>query len=434
MKTRMFSLGNPWRTVLLVMAVAAADFLFSFVSLGLGMDSGAVPDPEHAGVEWIRYAICPVLAPLGAVALIWRNRFPKSVAAATAVVGALSFTGMAFLVALYLLAKRRLSWWVAAVIALSVGAEALVGVEPLAWDVALAAVVLLAAVAGWGAYRGQRARDREARLASLRQRAELAELDRAADVERSRLAERHRIAREMHDTLAHRMSLVAVQAAALQVDAPDAETAASARLIRQTAHAALGELRDVLGVLHEDGSMGAVQWQPAMNGRRDESDPGASASQSRTAPSGAEQISGLLDEWRLAGIMVDYSPNLELLAALPDAVSRAAFRVVQEGVTNVARHAPGAPAEVSLELAHDLSGGTAAQNAELQITVTNGPGGQSEPALGAGLGLVGLAERIQLLGGSLEHGPAGNGFELSARIPFTMTEVAPTDNQEWASQ
>ena len=80
-----------------------------------------------------------------------------------------------------------------------------------------------------------------------------AEATQVAEVERSKLAERHRIAREMHDTLAHRMSLLAVQAGALQVAAPDGETAESARLMRQTAHDALDELRAVLGVLHDDG-------------------------------------------------------------------------------------------------------------------------------------------------------------------------------------
>lgn len=213
-------------------------------------------DPDHAGLEWARYAVAPVIAPLGAVALIWRHRFPRAVAAATAVLGAFALSGIAFFVALFLLAKRRLDWWVAAVIVLAVSAEALLGSEPFTWGLPLFATVGLCAIAAWGAYRGQPSRLHESQVASLRERAERVETVYAADVERSRLAERYRIAREMHDTLAHRMSLVAVQAAALQMDAQDTETASSARLIRETAHAALGELRDVLGVLHEDGTSG----------------------------------------------------------------------------------------------------------------------------------------------------------------------------------
>ncbi|MHA7269711.1 sensor histidine kinase [Arthrobacter sp. HLT1-20] len=387
--------ASVWRTVLLVIVVAVSDVLMSFLSLGLGVESGAVPDPENAGLDWARFAVAPVLAPLGAVALIWRHSFPKTVAAVAAILGALSFSGVAFLLALFLLAKRRLDWWVAAIIALAMGAEALLGTEPLGWDLVLVGVVLLVGIAGWGAYRGQRARSRELRLATLKERAERAETERVGEVERSRLAERQRIAREMHDTLAHRMSLVAVQAAALQVAAPDAATAEAATVIRETAHAALGELREVLGVLHEDST-----------GEPD-------AARSRTAPSGIGQIADLVDEWRQAGLSVDYTPDPAVGSGIPDALSRAAYRVVQEGITNVARHASEAVAAVTLELRSTESGGLV-----LCVSVMNGPGGPGEPALGAGLGLIGLAERVQLLGGTLDHHPTGAGFELTARIPF----------------
>ncbi|AIY00924.1 hypothetical protein ART_1325 [Arthrobacter sp. PAMC 25486] len=435
MKIKMMPVGSPWRTVLLVLVVAAADVVFSMALLGFGLENGTVPDPADAGLEWARYGIAPVLAPLGAVALIWRHRFPKTVAAAAAVLGALSFGGIAFFVALFMLARRRLDWWVAAIIALAVAAEMLFGSEPMAWDVALFGALGWSAIAVWGAYRGQRARLRENQVASLKERAEQAEARHAADVERSRLAERHRIAREMHDTLAHRMSLVAVQAAALQVAAPDAETAGSARLIRETAHAALGELRDVLGVLHEDGTAGpagTARWQAVDPGTATGAPSGGTteAASNRTAPSGIEQIAGLLEEWRLAGINVDYSPNAELDGVLPDAVSRGAFRVVQEGITNVARHAPGAVSAVRLEL-HPFEP-QEPRPQELQITVSNGPGAQSEPAPGAGLGLVGLAERVQLLGGTLDHGPTGSGFQLVARIPFTKQPQNQRDIQEGA--
>ncbi|MDJ0314962.1 histidine kinase [Arthrobacter sp. H35-D1] len=413
MNTKTPTAGSPWRTVLLVVIVAAADFLLSIMNLGISLESGSVPaEPDAA--EYVRYAGLPVLAPLGAVALIWRERFPKSVALAAAALGALSFSGIAFLVALYLLARRGLDGWVVAVIALSIGAEALVGVEPIGWEGALVGVVLLAAIAAWGAYRGQRARFTESRLSSLRERAERAESERNAETERSKLAERHRIAREMHDTLAHRMSLVAVQAASLQVDAPDAETAAAAKLIRETAHAALGELRDVLGVLHEDGNPGTARgWETAMS------------PPSRMAPPGIAQIEGLLAEWRQAGIAVDHAPNTALAeaGAVPDAVSRAAYRVVQEGVTNVARHAPGATAVVTLGLQEPESAGCS-----LRIMVANGPGGEGEAAVGAGLGLIGLAERVLLLGGTLEHGCVDTGYRLLADIPCERREDNWQDN------
>ncbi|WP_218713731.1 sensor histidine kinase [Arthrobacter sp. BF1] len=413
---------SPWRTVLLVLVIAFADILLSIVAIGLGMEDGTVPAPETAGLEWARFALAPLLAPLGAVALIWRHRFPKSVAAAAVVLGAISFSGFAFFIALFLLAKRRLDWWVAGVIVLWVGSEALVGMEPLGWDVALTGVVILAAIAAWGAYRGQRARLRQNQIVSLKERADRVAAEHLAQVEGAQLAERHRIAREMHDTLAHRMSLVAVQAAALQVAAPDAETASSARLIRETAHAALGELRDVLGVLHEDGTTRTAEWTPVKNVETGRTDAGG---QNRTAPSGIAQIPGLLAEWREAGVSVEYAPNPELAAVLPDTVSRAAFRVVQEGITNVARHAPETQAAVSLVLHREES-----ENTELLISVSNGPGAQSEPALGAGLGLIGLAERIQLLGGSLDYGPTTSGFRLMARIPVQRQQIHHDDQED----
>ncbi|WP_449373312.1 sensor histidine kinase [Arthrobacter psychrolactophilus] len=378
--------------------------MFSLAAIGLGIEDGTVPDPENAGLEWARFGFAPIFAPLGAIALIWRHRFPKSVAAATAVLSSLSISGIAFFIALYLLSRRRLSWWVAAVIALYLVVETFVGIGPMSWGLALAIVLLLAAIAAWGAYRGQKARTKAAQLASFKDRAERTEAQRIADTERTQLAERTRIAREMHDTIAHRMSLVAVQAAALQVDAPDSETAQFAQQIRETAHAALSELRDVLGVLHE-GSGNTPQEQ-------------------RTAPSGIGEIEELLAQWRQTGMDISYQAPVEPLPSMPDAISRAAYRVVQEGITNVARHAPEAAATVT------LFSKTMEEARELMITVINGPSTGADASEGAGLGLIGLRERVELLGGSLEHGATGQGasqgFQLKARIPFAVTHDSET--------
>lgn len=400
MMKNMLTVASLWRTVLLVLVVAAADVLLSFMSVGFGLEDGTIPEVAASFSDFARFAFAPLLAPLGAVALVWRHRFPRSVAAATAVLAAVSLSGTAFVVALYLLAKRRLDWWVAAVIALAVAMEALVGLGSMDWQYLIAfSILLYGAIAGWGAYRGQRLRLRASQMAALKDQAERAESDRIGEAKRTRLAERHRIAREMHDTLAHRMSLVAVQAAALQVDAPDPETAFSAALIRDTAHAALGELREVLGVLRDDGA--AAQ----------------EIVQATQAPSDIAQITGLVAQWRLAGIVVTYAPLLQTPEQIPDAVSRAAFRVVQEGLTNVARHAPESEAVVEL-LLHRVGNG----RAELHVTVLNSAGTPGESVPGAGLGLVGLAERVQILGGTLSHGPHKDGFELAARIPFAPHE------------
>lgn len=403
MKIKKLAPRSPWRTVLLVMAVVVADLMMSISSVGLGMDDGTVPNPETAGIEWARFGFAPFIALLGAVALIWRHRFPKSVAAATAVLGALSFSGVAFFVAFFLLAKRRLDWWVAAVIVLSLGAEALLGLEPLGWDLALIGVVILAAIAVWGAYRGQHARLLESRTLALKERAERVEAERAAEITNSKLAERHRIAREMHDTLAHRMSLVAVQAAALQVGAPDKETASAALLMRQTAHEALEELREVLGVLHDDV---AHVPGPLMGNK----------TSPRQAAPGTTELAELVAQWQEAGIEVNCALRGDPEMSVPDAVSRAAYRVAQEGITNAVRHAPGGA--ITLNIQSDPS--------HIQVTVENTAGESAEPALGAGRGLVGLQERVEILDGTLSHSPIIHngvpaGFRLLATIPLPIS-------------
>lgn len=421
----MLPAGSVWRTVLLVISVAAVDIILSIVSVGLDLDTGQIPEPEISGMEWARFGIALLLAPVGALALIGRHRFPKTTAVVTALLGSLSFSALAFVVALFLLAKRRFSWPVAGVIAVSVCAEAVVGIEPLAWPNALFLVLLLGAIAVWGAYRGQRARLLQAQLATLQERAERSEAQRSADSEQSKLGERHRIAREMHDTLAHRMSLVAVQAAALQVAAPDTQTLRAAKLIRETAHAALGELRDVLGVLHEDGTSGSsaisTQWHQHVAASVAGDSCGVvyhPTALDRTAPPGLEEIGGLVSQWRQAGVAIDYSTNLESIGEIPAAVSRAAYRVVQEGITNVARHAPETEAVVRVELLGAQS--PTMQALQLRIVVSNGHGISNEPAVGAGTGLIGLGERIKVLNGILQYGPSDSGFQLQASIPVQL--------------
>ncbi|MEO8220839.1 MAG: hypothetical protein ABI563_08650 [Specibacter sp.] len=115
-------------------------------------------------------------------------------------------------------------------------------------------------------------------------------------------------------------------------------------MIRETAHAAVGELREVLGVVHEDGARTTQQWQPVGTGPAGGTGAGEpDAAMSRTAPSGIDQIAGLVTEWSPAGLIVDYTPNPAQASGIPDAPSRAAYRVVQEGITNVVRHAPRLP-------------------------------------------------------------------------------------------
>jgi signal transduction histidine kinase len=206
-------------------------------------------------------------------------------------------------------------------------------------------------------------------------------------VEQARLAERERIAREMHDVLAHRLSLLAVHAGAMEVrrDAPPAEQQA-AGVIRQCAYDALEDLRTVIGML------------------RTEKEP--SATTDRPQPTLGD-VPALVEQSREAGARIGLS--VDGGDGLPDRVGRHAYRIVQEALTNARKHAPGAPVRV------DISG-----CAERGLTVAVGNAlapGSGIP--GAGAGLAGLRERVQLAGGRLEHGPTPAGeFHLRAWLPW----------------
>ncbi|MFI7106649.1 sensor histidine kinase [Nonomuraea sp. NPDC050227] len=264
---------------------------------------------------------------------------------------------------------------------------------------ALVAVLFGGAVTGWGIL----ARTRRQLLASLAERARRAEADQRQRAEEARRAERLDIAREMHDVLAHRLSLLAVHAGALRFNAAatPAEVAEAAEVIRASAHQALQELRGVIGVL-----------------RRHPGDQPASAERpsAEQPPAGLEP---LVTESRRAGMRIDLREHGIRFADLPEPTRRTAYRVVQEGLTNARKHAPGRTVTVEVR-------GTAGR--ELTVEVRNPPpaGPRAELAdTGAGAGLAGLEERVTLAGGRLDRGPAGDGgFRLAARLPWPRGGVA----------
>jgi signal transduction histidine kinase len=241
---------------------------------------------------------------------------------------------------------------------------------------------------GWGVY----LRTRRALIASLRERADRLEADQLRAAEQARETERRRIAREMHDVLAHRLSLLSVHAGALEFhpDAPAAQVAEAAGVIRTSAAAALDDLRKVITVLRED-------------------------CESSDAPpqAGIGQLNELLDESRSAGMTLSQYLQLPDAGVLPQALGRTVYRVVQEGLTNARKHAPGAPVTVAV---------TADGQAVVTEIISRRPAVTGDPAgvarAGAGAGLVGLAERVALAGGQLEHGPNAIGdFVLRATLP-----------------
>lgn len=251
----------------------------------------------------------------------------------------------------------------------------------------LVGLLINSVVLGWGLF----VRVQRDLVRSLQDRAFEREAEHQLHVEQAREAERRRIAREMHDVLAHRVSLLSLHAGALEFrpDAPPEEIAQAAAVIRTTAHAALEELREVIGVLRESDQRAVEPPQPTL-----------------------AQIPALVEESRAAGMRVRLRLEGSNDEALPVAVGRTAYRIVQEGLTNARKHAPGAAVDVAI---------TDEGAEELVVTVaTRAPVGvvAGSALPGAGTGLIGLTERVALAGGRLEHGPDASGdFVLRATLP-----------------
>ncbi|MEV4551004.1 sensor histidine kinase [Nonomuraea wenchangensis] len=218
----------------------------------------------------------------------------------------------------------------------------------------------------------------------LRRRAEREQIMRAEQV---RAQERARIAREMHDVVAHRVSLIVLHAGALEVRTGDEEAARTAALIGGIGREALTNLRDVLGVLRTTGRRRAEEVAP---------------------PPTFADLDRLLDQSRALGVEVVRHDEGEAREVEP-AVARTAYRVVQEALTNVHRHAADARTDVRVRYRPEA----------LEVEVRNrAPGSPPAGLPGAGWGLVGLRERVELLGGTLRTSAQDDGgFLVAARIP-----------------
>jgi signal transduction histidine kinase len=232
----------------------------------------------------------------------------------------------------------------------------------------------------------ERVAEERARRAALEERAE------AEQAQRAVLEERTRIARELHDVVAHHMSLIAVRAetAPYRLTGLPEPVKAEFSSLSEVAREALAEMRRLLGVLRHD--------QPA-----------ALAPQPQLA-----DLPALIDATRHAGVAVELNVSATL-DQVPTGVGVCAYRIVQESLSNASQHAPGAPVTVSL--------GSDSRTVLLQVA--NGPGnhpGPSQEQRALGHGLTGMRERVALLGGSLSAGPAANGgFVVSAVLPLGET-------------
>ncbi|MBL8928627.1 MAG: sensor histidine kinase [Kineosporiaceae bacterium] len=381
--------GHAWRLV-----VAAVGGFLMFAA-----NIGSIPQPRPDWLRPVALIDVVVLGPLALVLLAFHRRRPLAVAVVvTSLTAVSSVASVAGLICMTSVAARR-----------RVGEIALVGGLGIASGMAYERLypttdpdyrfqlffitLLLTAVIAIGMFIGAR---REL-VWSLRQRAEAAEREQELRVAQAQAQERARIAREMHDVLAHRISLLSMHAGALafRTDLPPQVLREEARLIQRTAQDALTELRSVLGVLRTPG-------EPV----------------ERPQPTLAE-LDDLVGQARGAGPV---EVHRALDGAPPEWLGRQAYRIVQESLTNARKHAPGAPVTVTV---------TGRPGEQLVIEVVDDPARSPEATAGsrgsgavatvpgAGLGLIGLAERAAAAGGTLEHGPVPDGgYVVRARLPW----------------
>ena len=364
--------------------VDSAFFAAAVVGGLLSMDAfrNSVVEPYSQSELAFDYAIGAACC----LALWLRRRWPVALAVAMLVPAALTISGaIAFLVAVFTVGLHRRTTIALLVTVAHFGAAMLFAylrpTDSSIWQWLVLNTAVYAAVLAWALY----VRARRQLLSSLRERAERAEAEQKMLAEQARQAERVRIAREMHDVLGHRVSLIALQAGGLEVKPGlPADVAQAAGVIRETARQALGELRQVIGVLRDsaDSSPAAtIEVPPA------------------PLPTLAD-IPRLVEDSRRAGARVTLDMLVPTDATPPGPLGRDAYRIVQEGLTNVHKHVVGGAATVTVQ------GGP---GTGLQVTVSN-PLPRAEFAQGAGgSGLIGLAERVALAGGTLKHGPTEDG-------------------------
>jgi signal transduction histidine kinase len=354
----------------------------------VGRDS---PDAPHTTLWFVLPAIAILVLPI-----IARRWFPFAPAAHWLLAAGISFVDWRLipfaisifvvgLVAAFLLGNLRDPVQAGIGLALVIGGPATVVYKIPGHTTAMLIFIPLEFTIAWVGGFALRERVEQAEAAEVR--ASLAERERDAAARIAVAEERVRIARELHDIVAHAVSVMVLQVGAVRHKLPDAlaEDSDALRGVEQVGRTALAEMRGLLAAMRRDGEEAELIPQPGLDG-----------------------LDALLEEIGRAGLPVQLHVDGEP-AALPRGIDLSAYRIVQEGLTNALKHARASNAEVTVRYRPD----------ELQIEVRdNGEG--SSTSNGLGHGLVGVRERVKIYGGQMSAGSAnGSGFILSTRLPLS---------------
>ncbi|MFC4011185.1 sensor histidine kinase [Nonomuraea purpurea] len=369
---------------------------FGGMSYLSSMNSGdPIVSVLHGEISWDRdlallLLLFTVMWAAGMVLLLWRRRWPWQIAVATALLTLYSpMAGGPAYVAYASLSRHRrwgqivpvalLTWLCPTAQMFWAGEDDPQRIYSVTSVTLITGLAIIGSITVLGFYLGERTD-----MAALRQQAELAaQLHR---IEQTRLSERVKIAQEMHDVLAHRLSLLSMLAGGLshRADLTPEQTREAAQAIQENSHQSLNELRTVLGSLRSDGVVEGPQ------------------------PSLAD-LDALFDEVRAAGQNVEVDDSIDGRERLPTQTGRNAYRIVQEALTNARKHAPGSRVRAELR-------GCPGQGLWIRVSnpapygLVSGPGGR--------LGLVGLAERTRMAGGTISHALQDGRFVLQARLPW----------------
>ena len=388
---------RPWLGLLWRWPLAA---LLGVVAWLLVIDELSIREPVFSDRTTLVVLVDVVLAMASGVLVLARRRWSLITALVLALLAAFSLlsSGFALWAMVSVATARQARTIVPAALAITASSTAVNYWYTGHWTTGswafdfVASLLLTGVCVGMGYSIGSR----RALVDSYLERAETAEREQVARMAGAQAAERTRIAREMHDVLAHRISLVTMHSGLLSYrpDLPDDQRAAAIAAIDTNARAALTDLREVLGVLRDPDPLVGAPIRP------------------QSDLSGLDE---LVDDARSAGTPVQLQGDVDT-AAVPPSIGRTAYRVIQEGLTNARKHAPGAAVTIALD-------GGPGHGLRLSVTsassVDPAPGSGDGSTPGAGLGLLGLAERVELAGGEIEHGWRSEGdHHLGVWLPW----------------